>query len=293
MKYLVWRTNIIKLFIALFLFSSCEEVIRLDLEEAAPRLVIDAQVARYYVNGSATPQNSVRVILSTSTGFYNTQPYYVNDAEVKITSQNTDTTYDLALTASQRGVYELLSDVDDFEILDNSRFLLEVTYNGETYSSSESLNPSVPIVGLEQVANSNLFDPDQIKLKVTYQDLVDQENFYIFRFGDSEFIPVEDRFVKEDTPFTFDYFLDDAPVAGEDLNFTIALWGSDLFFNNYLNSILTINGEGRGSSPFDTQPFSVKGNIYNTTTSDRYPYGYFRVHDVYTQDITLVPNSEF
>ncbi|MCB0455945.1 MAG: DUF4249 family protein, partial [Aequorivita sp.] len=75
-----------KLFLLLIffgIFSSCEDVIDVDLNDAPPRLVVEANL-NVWENG--TSQASVR--LTTTAPFFNNGVPFITDATVTVTDEN-------------------------------------------------------------------------------------------------------------------------------------------------------------------------------------------------------------
>ncbi len=73
-----------KLLLSLIVFTviSCEDVISVDLDTAAPRLVIDASID--WIKG--TPGNEQKIVLSTTTGYYSSDFPTVSGAEIIVTN---------------------------------------------------------------------------------------------------------------------------------------------------------------------------------------------------------------
>ncbi|MFY7758329.1 MAG: DUF4249 domain-containing protein, partial [Flavobacterium stagni] len=72
----------ISLFVLALMFISCEDVVNVDLETAAPKLVIDANI----LWNKGTVGNEQTIKLSTTTGYYNTETPKVSGATVYITN---------------------------------------------------------------------------------------------------------------------------------------------------------------------------------------------------------------
>src|SRR6218665_1638525 len=67
-----------------FCLLSCEKVIVVDLETAAPRLVIDASID--WVKN--TSGNQQKIVLSTTTGYYSSEFPTVSGANVVVTNSS-------------------------------------------------------------------------------------------------------------------------------------------------------------------------------------------------------------
>lgn len=279
------------LFPVLLLFFSCEEVVTIDLPSAETRLVIDATAQKLYNLDNEVEEENTFVKLSLTADFYDTEITFVNDANVSITNLSTNTTYQLTnFDVNNNGEIEgeYLIITNNFEIEDDTEYLLRVEYNNEIYESIETLNPSVPVDNLEQFKNTSSFNSEDLKLKISFTDLEEPDNFYIIAFDDYNYVTLEDTFIdNENPPFSFDYFYE----ASENSTLTASIWGSDSAFNTYVDAVVEL-ADGGQNGPFSTVPYEIRGNIVNTTNSDNYPYGYFRIHETYYRSVELVSNDE-
>lgn len=274
------------LIISILIITSCEEVIDVDLASDTGRLVIDARVERIYNTPEDEIINEVFVNLSLTTSFYDNIPNYINNAEVTLTDLSSNTIYNLE-NVTDSGLYSI-SPSSNFVIQNDTEYLLTVIYNSETYQASEVLNVSVPIDNVFQFkASEEIIEPEDVAVNVTYTDIEDEENYYVFGFNNMNFLATDDEFILDGEPFNFDYFYEDPPTE----TLTIFLYGSDKRTNNFVESIEEL-AEGGGNGPFSTVPYEVKGNIVNISNTENYPYGYFRVNEVYFAQIDLVENKD-
>jgi len=274
--------KIIYLIFIISCFTSCEEVVELDLATGDPHLIIDAVIERNFSNNE-TYEDLVNVQLRLSTGFYDMNYQYVNDATILLEEESSGNIYNLELKDSM-GNYSL-SESDLFEINITSQYSLNINYNGENYFASEIYNEAVPIDELVQVYNNNAFAPDDRKVTITFTDNEGLSDYYIFPISDYNFQVVDDEFLIDGGSFSFQEFIEeDKPEE-----FTVKSWGSDVEFNTYIEAIAVLAGNQNG--PFGSTPFNASGNIINTTNPDNIPYGYFHINGVYSSTITLVDNA--
>ena len=274
--------KIIYLIFIISCFVSCEEVVELDLATGDPHLIIDAVIERNFSNNE-TYEDLVNVQLRLSTGFYDMNYQYVNDATILLEEESSGNIYNLELKDSM-GNYSL-SESDLFEINITSQYSLNINYNGENYFASEIYNEAVPIDELVQVYNNNAFAPDDRKVTITFTDNEGLSDYYIFPISDYNFQVVDDEFLIDGGSFSFQEFIEeDKPEE-----FTVKSWGSDVEFNTYIEAIAVLAGNQNG--PFGSTPFNASGNIINTTNPDNIPYGYFHINGVYSSTITLVDNA--
>lgn len=283
MKYILF------FLISLLVFTSCEEVIDVDLDTSETRLVIDAKIERkHFPSGEITQE--VIVDLSLTTSFFEPTPTFINDAEVSLTDMNTGTVYSAQNFNNTNGQYIIVN--SDFVVQNDTEYLLTVLYNNETYEATEILNPSVPIDNLFQFKNNNAFsDPEDVAINITFQDLEGVGDYYVFNIDNNNFLATDDEFIIDGESFSFDYFYEVPQENLQDEELTVYLLGSDQATNNYVDSIVELS-DGSGNGPFGTVPFEIKGNIVNTTNANNYPYGYFRINEVYFAQINLVDNEQ-
>ncbi|MGB0186652.1 MAG: hypothetical protein ACPF88_06915 [Flavobacteriaceae bacterium] len=265
MKKLVFYT-----LIGLMTFT-CEDVIELDLNTAPPRLAIDA---RLKMNPN---EQMIQVInLSLTGGFYDENTTVVTTATVELLDITNSTTYTFVHDANTPGHYTL-----DFTPSLETDYKLIIHYDNEVYESSvEQLMPTVPIDSLVQ-GNETLFQGDEKEVLVTITDDGTREDFYIFDFGFNLFLATKDEFYQGNA-FTFSYFYDELE-AGDTAE--ISVYGADERYFNFMTAIIEQTEEG--GDPFKTTPSTVRGNMYNTTTPNRYPMGYFSIGETYSASLLL------
>jgi hypothetical protein len=159
----------------------------------------------------------------------------------------------------------------------NENYTLTVLYEGETYTASETLEPVTPIEFIEQ-KNDGGFSGDEIEIKAFYTDPANEANYYFYEFLNDEISSVPSLDVYDDE-FTdgnqiFAFYTEEDLETGQEL--IIKNYGVSDQFYAFMFILLQQNGES-GGGPFETQPATVRGNCINTTNSDNYPFGYFRV----------------
>lgn len=261
MNKLLYLTVIVNL----FLLTSCEEVVELDLNTAAPRLVIDATID--WEKG--TPGNIQTIRIHKTTGFYSTEIPAVSGAQVTVeNSQGVQ----FEFPEVEPGVYTCT----DFVPVLNETYTLRAIIEGELFTATETLRAVPEITRIEQ-GNEGGFGGDNIEVKFFFNDLVNESNFYLasYRtpiFPFPEFDPIEDRFFENNELFAF--YSDGDLESGMTIEF--ALHGISQNYFNYMR-ILLGQTSGGGGSPFQTPPVTVRGNVVNQTNFNNFALGYFRV----------------
>ena len=246
----------------LFGFFSCEEVVDVDLEESAPRLVVEASL----LWNSDLQKNTQVVRLTTTTAFFEENIPPATGATVTVL---TATGEEYIFTEVTDGIFTN----EDIPPVLNVDHLLVITYKNEVYVATEQLVPVPPLDYVEQ--NLGGFSGDELEFKVFYRDPPGIKNFYLFRYINEKISLqiYEDEFT--DGNQTFAFFSDEDAQAGDLVGFQIQ--GISEGFYNYLYILRSQSGTGGG--PFQTQPGIVRGNIVNTTNPENFAFGYFRLSE--------------
>lgn len=252
------------LFILIITTFSCEEVVNIDLEESEPRLVIEASIV--WLKGTDGNDQTVRI--SKTSGFYEEETRGVENARVKIISENGEI---FEFNGGENGIYFNMN----FQPRLNQKYELEVIYNEEVYTAIETFIPVTKIDHVEQ-KESGGFSGNDIEIKAYYTDPVDEENYYLFKFGneDINFEIYEDEFTNGNQIFGY-YSTEDIEV-GDIID--IQIEGISKSYYEYLFILRSQIGTNNGG-PFETMPATVKGNIINRSNPDNYPFGYFRLSE--------------
>lgn len=259
-----------------FTFLSCEDVVEVDLNNSAPKLVIDASIK--WQKGTAGNEQVIRL---TTTGDYylNTVPV-VNGAVVTVTDSNG--VVFTFIENSGTGNYICTN----FNPVLNETYTLHVTALGQTYTATDKLYPVPQITTVEQ-RNDGGFVGEDIELKFNFQDNATEENFYLEQYN-VPFRPFplygvfNDEFTNGNNMFSL--IFDEDFEAGQNITFT--LHGISEGYHNYMNILIGISG-GLSNGPFSTPPATVRGNIINQTNQEDYPLGYFRLSEVDVRNYTI------
>lgn len=268
--------KLIYIIILVISFSSCEDVIDVDLKTAEPRLVIDASIN--WVN--RTTGNLQFVKLSLTAPFYDDNVPPATGATVMITDAFNNT-YNFN-EDEQTGIYIN----DSFAPQINTLYRLTIVYNNETYTATEQLMPVSSIEYVEQ-NNDGGFSGTETEIKAYYTDPKDIDNYYLFEFinTSTNLVSLEvydDEFTDGNQIFAF--HSDEDLDTGDILE--IRSYGISKSFYEYMNILLQQTDEESGD-PFEVQPATVRGNCINETNPNNYPLGYFRASqvDTYTYNV--------
>ena len=273
--------------LGLLALVSCEDVIEVDTPTGDRRLIIDALVRI----DTSEVFTEVRVKVSETNGFFETIP----PANLQqITLSNLDNPLPDAVVLLEEspgsGVY---IKVLETAALTQDRWLLQIDFEDEFYLAESTFTPSTPIDMLEQ-GDGFVFDDDDTEVIITYTDIADQDNYYVFDFGFGEYIASEDTFY-QDQQFSFSYFYDDPLEVGTEI--PISILGADAEFYNYMNQLIEQSEDDL--NPFQTPTLTVRGNFINATdidndgtfnnlgNEDNFALGYFALVQVFTDSIVI------
>ena len=265
--------KIINICLLVFFFTSCEEVIEVELDDAPPRLVIEASIN--WIKETSGQSQFVR--LSTTAPYFDTEIPPVNNAEVFITDDEGNQ-FDF-IEDGNSGFYYTQNFIPQL----NKTYYLTVITEGETYTAEETL---LPVSDLEYVSQQNgeIFSEEYIEIKAYFNDPVEEENYYFYSFyaeNDTTINVQEDRLVNGNEMFA--YFNSEELKPGDEVE--INLYGVSKRYFTYINTLLSQTGESGG--PFETQPATVRGNIVNTTNPENFAFGYFRLSETDTYTFTI------
>ncbi|MFD1063674.1 DUF4249 domain-containing protein [Winogradskyella litorisediminis] len=261
--------KIVYIFLLFLTLYSCEDVIEVELNEAPPRLVIDAGLNWF----KGTPGNDQTIKLSLTAPFFEENNQNANGAIVIVEDSNGNVFN--FIEDGSTGIYRN----SNFIPIIDEEYTLTINYENEIYTATEKLKSVVPIDFIEQ-RNDGGFLGEDVELKAFYTDPANIENYYFFEFiTDISVIPelevYEDRFT--DGNQIFGFYTEEDLEAGDEV--TIRNHGISERFYNFMFTLLQ-QGSDESGGPFETQPATVRGNCINLTNPDNFPFGYFRLSEV-------------
>lgn len=285
----------------LLLIYACEDVIDVDLNDEAPRLIVDALI-RIDTTQQLTPAN---IKISLSSSFFGTiEPAQVESMMIQKDGDPSFVPYEQV--PNEPGLYRpfptTISPVENNQIAtswltDDTDYFLFITANGQNYLARTRFARSAPIDSVIE-GEGGLFNEDDRELIIAFTDIPDQDNFYVFDLDFDEFLPTEDRFYKGQQ-FEFSYFYDSEDnqvAAGDEIN--ISLLGAVPEFFDYMNGLLEQSQQG-DNGPFQTPTATVRGNFLNITdidnidefdnlnSPDNFILGYFSLSQEFKASIIL------
>lgn len=253
--------------LGLFFFSSCEDVIELELKSVESQIVIEATLDAG--NQIAT------VNISTTNDFYdNDSPEQVSDAVI-ILQSDLGNTYTLSEISS--GTYTAI----DVFANQGEIFNLIVEVDGEFYEASSQ----TPVaVGLDSIIQSNFpggpFSNDgDILLSCVWNDPESEENFYRIRpyidgvFQSDNYTIINDVLAGDGEEITASI----SQGFNEKTIVEVELLSTDKAYYDYFFQLSSLSGGRVGS----TTPYNPKGNFSNNAL------GYFGIYYSSSKEIQL------
>lgn len=259
-----------------FTVVSCEDVITVDLDTTAPRLVIDASID--WEKG--TTGNEQKIVLSTTTGYYSAAFPTVSGAEITVT--NTAGTVFSFTESGNTGEYLC----NNFQPEIGETYQMVILLNGETYTASETLTASPDIMENIEQNNKGGMGGDEVEITFYYQDDPATTNYYLFGVK-SSLVAFPEYSVENDEDsngnIVPEYHSNEDFKPGDVVN--IRLYGISERYFNYMNKLIIASGADTG--PWPTTPSAVRGNIVNQTDNQNFAFGYFRLAEVSTRAYTI------
>lgn len=249
------------LILASFIFSSCEKVIDIDLNNANPRIVVEAQIA------DRTGLNLVSI--TRTSNFYSSDlPERVEGATVEITD---DMGNNFVFEEIEPGFYHNKV-LKSFE---NHTYNLQITTSDEIIEASSITASSVKIDSLKiessEFHRGNGGEDNLHKVTCYFMDIPNEKNYYRLRIvvnGDylSGFYIVDDEFFDGKTiPYSFSGI----SLYDNDIVW-VELMGIDEANFKYYYTLARLDGNGQDITP-GNPPSNIVGNaigIFGSYTFD-------------------------
>ena len=283
-------------------FSSCEDVINVDLPETETKLIVNG-IVRVDRSQEFLP---VKIRVSETNGFFEEPSVTKLENAVLLLGEPNPDAPDLINLAPKilkefvpgTGIYEPDTvNVDERIRLDfitpTTIFLLILEHKGKRYAAQTSFSPSVPIDGIEQ-GFQTLFDEDDTEVKISFTDVPEVDNYYVFDFGFGEFLALDDQFI-DGQQFEFSYFYQKDLEPGQEVE--VSIMGADQQFFNYID--LLVEQTQNDGGVFETPAATVRGNVFDITGLDNidifdnvgrpnsFALGYFAVVEEFKQTLII------
>ena len=272
---LIKITTTYSFLILILAFTSCTDVIEVEVPTEVPRLVIEASINWE----KETAGNNQGIKLSMSSPYFDSNgAVSVLGASVKITNDTDGTVF--IFTDNSDGTYS----TDSFVPVLNNSYTLEVINEGETFIAQESLKPVPDILSVYQ--STDYFFPDLLEVNFDFLDPESGANYYYIKFQEqADLLPslstLKDEFINGNL-----ITISNERRENEDINqvayapgdiVNMELYGISKEYYDYMTILINQSESG---GPFDTTPVALKGNCINQTNPDTDAYGYFRITQV-------------
>ncbi|OXA84101.1 DUF4249 domain-containing protein [Flavobacterium hercynium] len=244
-------------------FTSCEDVVTVDLDAPDNKIVVDAEI----VWKKGTSGNEQVIKISKIAPYYNTSTTKVSGAAVRVENSNGDV---FTFSEVDAGSYVCTNFVPELGM----DYKLFVEAEGQSFTATERLTSVTPVDRIEQNLVPDFGGEDVIELTYYFQDPANEENFYLADYQ-SDFL----LFPEYD--LTDDFFYNGNEInrkfSHEDMKagsiVKITHRGISKNFYNYMKLIL----EASSANPFSVPPGNIRGNIINVNEAGNFALGYFRL----------------
>ncbi len=273
-------TTILIALLSLFLISGCEEVIDVNLDTSAPKLVIDAAI----VWDKETDGSLQTITITKTSSYYQNNSIGVSGAVVSITNSKNNV-FDFIEEIPNSGKYVCKTFIPEV----NESYTLKVVNEKSIYTATEKLIETPAIEYIESFKKKAVIgDKFRIEVLTYFKDKAEEKNYYLVAIKQPsklfyEYSVLDDQITQGNT--MFDFYASDELNEGEIV--TIKHLGISERYANYLSILLSVSGNGGGGGPFQTPAATVKGNIINETNSKDNPLGFFRLSQLNNKLYTI------
>ena len=202
--------------IFVFVLSSCEEIIKVNLINTEPKVVIES-----FITNSEKP---VWVRISKSQAYFNQDTILpVNNALVRLDFLNLSE----ILAEKMDGVYFSSGPIG----MTGKSYTLKVISEGKTYGATVDLPPPVPIDTV--YFKPGLFRSDSLNVFIEFHDQANTENYYRVKLYRNKWVAINDFYLITDAfcdgqkivlPVYYRYFAPNDTVVVELMNLERNTW---------------------------------------------------------------------
>lgn len=257
--------NIFIALIGILIFTSCEDVIELELEDTTPRIIIDGTL-------NMTTQTA-RVIFTKSNGFYDdTTPVFVSGVSAVLQNESGTS---VTLSETTPGTYVAENVVAN----PGEKWTIELESEGVVYSAATTAPyPAVLDTLIAEIEQRPFGGETEVRMFSEWDDQVGVPNFYRLR-------PYQnDTLIAQSYNLTNDDFSDGkrirTPIMQEfDLGKLVKmeLLSVDQNYYRYFLELSSVVGNGFNAS----NPYNPIGNFDNDAL------GYFGIFSVSSKEVQL------
>lgn len=250
--------------ITLLLFSGCEKVIDLKLNNASPQIVIE---------GGVTNQSAVHTIkISQSVPFTNSNQFPTVSGAIVTINDDRGNVY--SLTETSPGTYSTIR----FTGRANYKYTLTVILNGQTYTATSVMPPTVRFDDLSY--KDSFFDKNKKLVTIHYQDpgAIANQYYYIMFINN---VQIKNTILVNNDSFTNGRYVDDDLFQNDNdilVGQTVTV-EAQCIDNNIYTYLFSLREQLTGG-PAPT-PSNPPSNISNNAL------GYFSAHTVQRLSILI------
>jgi hypothetical protein len=261
-----------KCFVAiLFILTAvggCKKVIQVDLNDAAPQIVIESEIT----NGAGPFQ----VKISKTVNFSATNSFPpVSGAFVQVTDSNNGVVY--IFNETTPGTYTS----NGFSGTVNHTYALSAAVAGTIYTASSTMPPAVQLDSVSFIQNVDLNNKSAINAVVNFQDPAGLGNYYQFTeivngFQVPNIFVFEDRL--SDGKYIRDALYNDTIRIHQNDSLLVKMYCVDKNIYNYFLTLAAVTGNNNFQS---ASPANPNSNISNGAL------GYFSAHTISQKKIVV------
>lgn len=247
---------------------ACKKTIQVDLNNAAPQIVIEGEVT------NVTETYQVRITKTVNFAADNIYPP-VSGATVRITDSTTGHSADL--TESSPGVYT----TNAFTGVPHHTYNLFVVAEGKEYQASSTMPEPIPLDSVTFAKNTDFSNKMDINAIANFQDPPGLENYYQFiEYLNGKLIPnifvFEDRL--SDGKYIEDPLFNDSTYLQKGDSMLLKMYCIDKHVYDYFNTLIQVTGNNDFQS---ATPANPNTNISNGAL------GYFSAHTVTREGLVV------
>ncbi|MCU4174591.1 DUF4249 family protein [Carboxylicivirga sp. N1Y90] len=266
---MIYKTYITILFASILLlsFTSCEEIIDIDLNSSNPSIVID---------GDIQPKQNAQVRLSYTNDYFNKEnPKYETNATITI--------------SNSEGISETLQHISDG--LYTSQFMrgdvgqeytIKVDLNNETFEGKSTMMTPTKILKLSQVKSGTPHqgDKESYGLEMQLTNNPEEDNYYLIKFfkngalQEERYNAIPQDIFAQDEVIVYSPVLPSFEVGDEVI---VKAYSIDESTYTYYSQLAEITSERPGG----TTPYNPESNLGPNIL------GYFRAWSSDSQSITI------
>ncbi len=261
--------------------AACERIVDVEIPAPEPLLVVEGRIELV----KEAPSGMQTLRLRTTDAFFSNRRTPPATGAVVTVRDGTGATY--AFAEPEPGRYV----TNGLHARIGETYALSIEYEGDRYAASASLLPVAPIDSLYFIYEEAtlVIDEEGYRAAIDYTDPPGGPHFYLWE----QFIDG----VNEPPPSAGNQFnlvsrddlYDGRPVIGfEPLNEVVIEPGAHVVIRQIALSrrgydyyYATFEQSGIGSGPsFSVPPATIRGNVTNVTSPERYPLGFFEAAEV-------------